>query len=239
VTNDSESLFQEVEESVRQDRFMAMAKRYGPWLLGAFIAMLIGIGGWQVYQGMQENAAREQADAFSHAQEQARGGEAEAAKLAFEALSTEGPQTYRVMAMMERAGVLEGEGDLQASLAAFDAAAEAARDPLMKQTAQLRAAYIVADTQDFQALQTRLQPLIDADGQISFLARELLAVEAWEAGHADLARDTLNTLTLAFDAPESVRQRAQLALSVLGPAAEPAAPAPAAAAPAPTPGETK
>ncbi|MEJ0059118.1 MAG: hypothetical protein WDM79_05905 [Terricaulis sp.] len=68
----------------------------------------------------------------------------------------------------------------------------------------------------------------------------MLAVEAWEAGNADLARSTLNTLTLAFDAPESVRQRAQLALSVLGPGDEPAAPAPAAAAPpAPTPGETK
>jgi hypothetical protein len=237
VTNDSDSLFQEVEERVRQDRFLSMAKRWGPWLLGAFVAMLLGIGGWQAWKSVQENSAREQADAFGAAQQQAREGEGEAAKLAFEAMSNEGPQAYRVMAMMERAGILETEGDLQAALAAFDAAAEAARDPLMKQTAQLRAAYIVADTQDFQALQTRLQPLIDADGQISFLARELLAVEAWEAGQPDLARNTLNTLTLAFDAPESVRQRAQLALSVLGPAAEPATPAPA--TPPPSPGETK
>lgn len=240
MTNDSETLFQEVEERVRQDRFVAMAKRWGPWVLGAFVAMLLGIGGWQAWKSVQENAAREQADAFATAQVQARSGEADAAKAAFEAMSTEGPQAYRVMAMMEHAGVLEAEGDLQAALAGFDAAAEAARDPLMKQTAQLRAAYIVADTQDFQALQTRLTPLTEADGQISFLARELLAVEAWEAGNADLARSTLNTLTLAFDAPESVRQRAQLALSVLGPGDEPAAPAPAAAAPpAPTPGETK
>ena len=62
-----------------------------------------------------------------------------------------------------------------------------------------------------------------ATGRISYLARELLGVEAWEAGENDLARDTLENLTLAFDAPEAVRQRAQLALSVIGPA--PATPA--------------
>ncbi|MEJ0059117.1 MAG: tetratricopeptide repeat protein [Terricaulis sp.] len=103
MTNDSETLFQEVEERVRQDRFVAMAKRWGPWVLGAFVAMLLGIGGWQAWKSVQENAAREQADAFATAQVQARSGEADAAKAAFEAMSTEGPQAYRVMAMMEHA----------------------------------------------------------------------------------------------------------------------------------------
>jgi len=84
------------------------------------------------------------------------------------------------------------------------------------------------------------EPLIASEGHLGSLAKELLAVEAWEAGDSDLARDTFENLTLAFDAPESVRQRAQLGLAVLGPAPETRAAAPSETpAPAPADGETK
>jgi hypothetical protein len=86
-------------------------------------------------------------------------------------------------------------------------------------------------------LQQRLAPLIDSETSFSFLARELLGIEAWEAGQNDLARSTLEGLALAFDAPDAVRERAQVALSVIGPPAE-AAPA-SAETPAPSEGESK
>lgn len=236
MTNENESFFQEVDESLQQDRMLAFAKRWGPWLIGAFLLVLAAIGGWQLWEGYQRNAAREHSVQYEAAQRMAREGNLEGAKAEFERLSDVGPQHYRVMARLEHAAILEAEGDLEAALNEFDAAAEAARDPVMKQSAQMRAAYIAAETQDFAALQARLQPLIDSETRISFLARELLAIEAWEAGQNDLARTTLENLTLAFDAPEGVQQRAQVALSVIGPA--PATPADGASeAPAPSEGE--
>jgi hypothetical protein len=238
VSNDSDSFIQEVDEGLRQDRLLALAKRYGPWLIGVFAVFIVGIGGWQFWRAQSLNAARAQSDAYMAAQALAREGNFEAAKAEFERLSNEGPRSYRVLARMDHAAVLAVEGDLEAALAEFDAAARAANDPIMRQTAQLRAAYIVAETQDFAALQARLQPLIDANTRLSYLARELLAIEAWEAGQADLARDTLENLTLAFDAPEAVRQRAQMALSVIGPAPTSSADG-AADAPAPSEGETE
>lgn len=237
MSNQSDSFIQEVEEGLRQDRMLAIAKRYGPWLIGAFVAVLLAVGGWQLWRTQRMDAARAQADEYAAAQELARQGNFEAAKTEFERLSEDGPHVYRVMAQMEHAAVLAVEGDLEAALAGFDAAAEAARDPVMRQTAQLRAAYIAAETQDFPAVQQRLAPLIETDTRLSYLARELLAIEAWEAGELDLARDTLETLTLAFDAPEAVRQRAQVALSVVGPS--PQTSADGAQAPAPSEGESK
>jgi hypothetical protein len=133
--------------------------------------------------------------------------------------------------------VLQAQGDLEAALTEFDAAAEKANDPIMRLSAQMRAAYIAADTADFDTLQTRLTPIIESESRFSYLARELLAMEAWEAGQNDLARDTLEALTLAFDAPEAVRQRAQVALSVIGPA--PQTSADGAAAPAPSEGDNQ
>jgi hypothetical protein len=236
VTNETDSFIQEVDERVREDKVLAFFKRWGVLLAIVVGAGILGIGAWQWWQANQISTARSQADAYAAAQQLARDGNLDDAKTAFENLSNEGPRAYRVMAQMERAAVLEAQGDLQGALTGFDAAAEAASDPIMQRTAQMRAAYIVAETQDFQAVQTRLAPIIEGGGQIGVLAQELLAVEAWEAGDLALARQTLDAISLAFDAPESVRQRAEVALAVIGPAPaaatseESAAPAPAAPA---------
>jgi len=241
VTNETDSFVNEVDESLRQDRMLGLAKQYGPWLIGAFVVLLIGVAAFMGWQGYSRDQSRAHADVYAAAQKMAAEGVAagnlEQAKAEFERLTNEGPQVYRVMARLEHGAILETQGDLEAALAEFDQAAEDANDPIMRDTARLRAAYIVAETQDFAALQTRLQPLIESDSRISYLARELLGIEAWEAGNIDLARETLQNLTLAFDAPEAVQQRAQVALSVIGPAPETSADG--APAPAPSEGETK
>ncbi len=232
MTNETDSFVNEVDESLRQDRALTMAKRYGPWLIGVFILLMAALGAWQWWQGEQEKRARAQSDAYMAAIELAQAGNFDAAKTEFDRLSGEGPRAYRVMSKMQSAAILQGQGDLDGAIAAFDEAAELASDPLMRDTARLRAAYIAAETQDFAAVQARLQPIIDADTRLSYLARELLGVEAWEAGELDLARSTLENLTLAFEAPQGVQQRAQLALSVIGPA-----PAASGAETAPSQGE--
>jgi hypothetical protein len=232
VTNETESFVNEVDESLRQDRALTMAKRYGPWLIGVFILLMAALGAWQWWQGEQEKRSRAQSDAYMAAIELAQAGNFDAAKTEFDRLSGEGPRAYRVMSKMQSAAILQGQGDLDGAIAAFDEAADLANDPLMRDTARLRAAYIAAETQDFAAVQARLQPIIDADTRLSYLARELLGVEAWEAGELDLARSTLENLTLAFEAPQGVQQRAQLALSVIGPA-----PAASGAETAPSQGE--
>lgn len=223
MSNQDESFFQEVDQRVRDERMLSLAKKYGPWLAGAFVAILFGVIAGELWRNYEGDEAKRQSVAFAEAQQKARTGEADAAIAQFETMSKSGPQVYRVLAMMERAAALQSKGDLQGALAGFDEAATAARDPILRDSARMRAAYIVADTQDFQAVRTRLQPIIDGGGQMSYLARELLGVEAWEAGETDLARDTLAPIALALEAPESVRQRAELVLTVLGPA--PAAPA--------------
>jgi hypothetical protein len=237
VSNETDTFVQEVDESLRQERMLGAAKQLGPWFIAIFVLVIVGLGAWQGWRYVATSQARAHAEIYAAAQAQVREGNFDGAKAEFERLTGEGPRVYRAMARMEHAAVLQQQGDLEAALAEFEAAAKAASDPLMRDTALLRAAYIVAETQDFDSLQVRLQPLIDSDSRLGYLARELLAIEAWEAGHNDIARETLENLTLAFDAPESVRQRAQVALSVIGPA--PATPTTPAAAPAPAEGESK
>lgn len=237
MTNETDTFVHEVDEKLREERMMGMARRWGPWVGGAVVVFLLGVGGWQWWSQDRIAKARAHADEYAAAQTLVAEGNWDGAKEAFAALREEGPRAYRVMAMMEHAAILAEQGDLEEALAEFDKAAEAAPDDTMRDTARMRAAFIAAEIQDFASVQQRLQPLIDEENKFSFLARELLGIEAWEAGQTDLARTTLEGLSLALDAPQAVQERAQIALSVIGPPAE--APAPAAPTPAPSEGESK
>lgn len=237
MTDDgTETFVQEVDQHLRDERMFADAKKYAPYAIGAVVLFLAAIAGWQLFQRNQIDQARQGATEFAAAQQLAGAGDMAGAKTAFTALTTHGPQTYRTMAQLELAAVLQAQGDLNGALAAFDKAAGEASDPTMKETAQLRAAYLAAETQDFDAIQRRLQPLLNSHTKLSYLAQELLAVQAWKAGKTDVARSTLQTLSLAFSAPESVRQRAQQYLAVIGPATTAPAPATTPNAPAPAQG---
>ena len=236
MTNETDSFVHEVDESLRQDRVLTFFRKWGLHLLAVFAVIILGVIAWQAWRAYSVDQSRNAAEAYYAAQALAReSGDLDAAKTAFEPLRESGPRVYRAMARMEYAAILQAQGDLEGAVTEFDQAAEASTDPVMRLSAQMRAAYIAADTVDFATLQTRLTPIIESESRFSYLARELLALEAWEAGENELARDTLENLTLAFDAPEAVRQRAQVALSVIGPA--PATSADGADAPAPSEGE--
>lgn len=211
----TEGFVQEVDQRVREERLLADLKRYGPWLAGLFLVFLIGIGGWQWWRQHEVSVAREQSVAFAAAQQMAQQNNLEGAKAAFLRLTTQGSPNYRVMARMEYAAIQQVQGDLDGAIASFDQAAAATSDPILKETAQLRAAYLAADTQDFEALRRRLQPLLQSHSRISYLGRELLGIQAWRTGHFDIARTTLQDIALAIDAPDGVRERAQVTISLL------------------------
>jgi hypothetical protein len=186
---------------------------------------VVGVGFSGVFTTWRTSVDRSQGERFAAIQEKAVADPA-ATATALKDFQKSAHGGYKVLAEMERAGALQAQGDLAGALAAFDAAAKDAREPALKQSAQLRAAYIAAETENFAALDARVKPLIDTRGPFSYLARELVGVEAYEAGLYPRARTEFEYLASAFDAPSGVRNRASRYLAVLGPAPEaPAAPA--------------
>ncbi|MDX2234368.1 MAG: tetratricopeptide repeat protein [Hyphomonadaceae bacterium] len=230
-------IFEEVEERLREDKLQVFWRKYGAYVIAAAVGLVVVVGlssAWTVWSTANNRSIGER---FSALQQQAAIDPAGAEK-ALKEFQKNASGGYKALAEMERAGALEAQGDLAGALAAFDAAAGMAREPVLKQSAQLRAAYIAAESEPFAAIEARLKPVIDARGPFSYLARELLAVEAYEANQPERARRELAYLETAFEAPEGVRNRAASFLQVLGPAA----PAPTAGsgepASAPTPVES-
>ncbi len=227
--------FEEVEEGLRRDQYTNFFKRYAAWLIGAVVAVLVGIGGYQVFQGWQKRQSGGYADEMAAAQALLVGGKAAEAQKQFEAIAARAPAGYKTMALLQAGAARATQNDLKGALANFDNAAAAAPTKAYKDMARLKAAYVAADVEDFAKLEARVKPLIDEAGPFSFQARELIAVQALANGDEARARKEFEFLSVALDAPETIRQRAELSLTALGP--KPAAPAGApASAPPPSTG---
>ena len=126
------------------------------------------------------------------------------------------PGIYKAAALQLESEALYGQGDAKGALAKLDAAAAATHDKFLADAARLKAAYIAADLQDYKTVKPRLDALIKDSGPLSYEAREVLGAKAYEAGDLAQAREQFNFLSLALEAPEGVRRRAQSALSVIG-----------------------
>jgi hypothetical protein len=220
-------VFEEVEEQIRQDRYITFFKKWGLWLAVGFGLILAGMAAGILWRNYQEQSRRENSEAFAAIITNLQEGRLDDAKTGLEAFDGRNEGVYRAFSMMAEAAILVEQGDLAGAIEKFDAAAEVSSNPIVRDSARLRAAYLAADTQDFAALETRLVPLLEDQtaGEISAAARELLAIEAWEAGQVDRARDLFDQLALDVNTPDAIRQRAEaMAPAVLGPAAAPETP---------------
>lgn len=234
---DTETFVQEVEEGVRRERWNTFFQRYGWALGGVFGAIVLGVAGWEAWRWFDGSQASSSADKYVAAQMQAAQGDDAGALKAFTELSSSGAGAYRAAAVVERAARLEQAGDLDGARKAFDEATKMADEPSMKAAIALRAAYLAAETDALPAMQARLKPLIEAGGPYSYLARELLAAEAIEAGENGIAAEHFSAIRGALDAPPALQRRAASFLLVVQPTtgAAPTAATPASPAPAPPP----
>lgn len=222
--------FEEVEEDIRRERLMSFFKKWGPWILGALALVLAGVAAWGWYQDHSRGQAAEIAAAVNAAQEQAQNGDLSGAASALAAAAGRASGDQRALVLMQHADVLVQNQDLPGALKSMEAAAVEARSPLIKDAATLKAAYLAADGEALAAIEARVKPLIDARGPYSSMARELVAMEALEAGDDTRARTEFEFLRFDLEAPETVRQRAEAGLALLGPTSQSPGAAPAAPA---------
>ena len=225
-------IFREVDEEVRQDQVQLWLARYWGWLLVAGLLIVAGVGGWRAYDYWRTQKEQAAGGIYLDALKLARDGKPDDAVKLLDGLATTGTPGYRVLARL-RAAAETGLKDPAAGAKAYDAiAADGTVDPALQDVARLRAAVLLLDTLDFKALQTRLEPLADANSALRNPARELLALTAIKNDDPTTANRYLDAIVTDRTATPGARQRAQ-AFQALVKNAAPATPAaPATAAPA-------
>lgn len=210
-------IFREVDEEVRRDKAVEFFNKHGSKFVAAAIVIVMAVGGWRFYQ---DRVFRERA-AFGARYEaalvEANGGKLEG----LEALAGDRTgATYATLAKFRLAAELARKANDEAgaknAASAFDTlASDATLAAEWRDLARLRAAFALLETAPYDEIEKRLMPLSTPQGAYRHSAREGIALAAYKAGKADKALDALQAIILDADAPQGLRQRAELLLSVV------------------------
>ncbi|MFO1128467.1 MAG: tetratricopeptide repeat protein [Rhodospirillales bacterium] len=211
-----DSLLREIAEDMRRDQLLNLWKRYGSVLIAVLVGILLAVGGYQIWKHFERQRLAEASMQFADAGARAATDPALAAT-AFAALASDGPAGYALLARLQEAALLAGQGDRAGAMAAYDSAARSTdiavyRDlaTLMSVLVAMQAPIAELDTNDVQGKLSRLA----ADGNPwRYSARELQALLALKSGQNAEADRLLKQLVADPGVPPGVRERAEVLLA--------------------------
>jgi hypothetical protein len=208
-------LFDEVDEQLRSDRYRDLARRAAPIATGVLAAVLIGyLGYWglKTYQDRNINAA---AVSYQQGVDALAQNDQAGAQKDFASAAASGAAGYKTLALLQEAGMKFTAGKTSDAISLYDEAAKSAPSPILGDFANLRAAQVLLDTAPFTEVQQRLLPLADTKRPYSLYAREALAMAKLMAGRTAEARRDFSVLSVSVGVPDDMRQRCQLAISLI------------------------
>lgn len=205
--------FQEVDDAVRQDDLKLWWKRWGTWVVvGAVLAVVAvtGLVGWRQYDASRRAEA---SVAYSQALAKIESDRA-AARTELNKQADSAPEPYRSLAALTAAQLLDKPEDQIAALQAV-----ATRLPSeLSDLALVIAGYRSVDPGKLDSLQGPLGALAQADRPFHASVNELQALAAARKGDLPRARELWTALLKDPGAPQGVQQRAQVMLTLHGPA---------------------
>lgn len=214
---EQEQFFEEVSEELKQDRYAELWKKYGRYFVALAVAVVLGVAGYQYWQGEQRKAREAASARFAAAVALARDGKAREATAAFGGVAQDGPKGYAQLARLQQAAQLLKSGDRAGALLAFEQIAnDGSADPLFRDIAVVHWAYAGLDDADPAKLTERLKSLTAKDNPWRHMALELSALYAERAGRRADALQILTDLEKDKDAPAGARGRAKELLAILG-----------------------
>lgn len=213
-----DSLFREVDEEFRRDQALRLWKQWGNYVVAVALAVIVGVAafkGWEYWQTWRaETAGTAYHQALSHLEQD----RTEQAQTIFADLASDGHQGYATLARLQLAGILAEQGQVDEAVEAYDAVAEdgaAARE--FRDLARVRAGYLLAETASAEELQERLAMLERPNSPWRNAVREIVASAHYRTGNLMEADRLMNEILADPEAPQSMRQRAQMMVQLLEP----------------------
>jgi len=206
-----DSFFREVDSELRQDQAKALWDRFGSYIIGGAIAIVVGTAAFVAWDHWTTNKANASGDIYLQALAQAREGKTDEAKASLEKLEAEGYGAYPVLARLRTATLLSQSGDFKGAVAGFDAvAADTSVPTSIREMARLRAAFVLVDHGTYAEVAQRVEPLTADTNALRHSAREALALSAWKEGRAADAATLFNQITEDDATPMNLRRRAEM-----------------------------
>jgi hypothetical protein len=232
-------VFREVDEDLRREQLKKLWDRFAPYVIGLAVLIVVAVSGYKLWEWWQIHQAETSGDRFIAALDLSDAGKRADSIKALQAVAGEASGAYPVLARFRIASEKADDGDKTGAVADFDAIAARTDVPVdVRNMARLRAALILVDTASQSDINMRVGDLATVGSPWRHNAREILALAAWRAGDYANAKTYFDQVNADQEAPQDMRDRATVMLSLIAgknptTASTPAAGLPATGAPPP------
>jgi hypothetical protein len=205
-------IFREVDEDIRQEKYRRLWDRFGPWVLGVAVLIVVGTGGYRGWLYWQEQQSQTAGDKFFEAVKLSEAQNYEEAAALYGELD-DALGGYPALSRLRQATDLSNSGKTEEALAEFDAMSrDSSIMEALRDVAALRAAYLAVDSQSYGDIADRIEKLTGDAGPFRAAARELLALSAWKSGDIETAKNWISAIEEDPETPADVSRR----VSILG-----------------------
>ncbi len=209
-------IFKEVDEDLRHEQLKKLWDRFGPFVIGLAILIVVATAGYRGWVFWQEKQAQATGDRYLAALKLSDQGKHDEAIAALKAIEANGSGEYPVLAGLRVASEMAATGKTTEAIAEYDAIATKNGIPDgVKALARLRAAALLVDTAPLADLEKRISDLASTGNVWRHNARELLGLDAWRVGDYQAARKYFDEINNDEASPADLRQRAQVMLSLI------------------------
>ena len=209
-------IFREVDEDLRREQYKKLWDRYGSYVIGLAVLIVVATAGYRGWEYWQNRQAQASGDRFVAALKLADDGKHDEAVAALDAIVKDGSGGYPALASFRVAAEKAAAGDDTGAVAEYEAIVTRRDAPiLVGELARLRAAMILADNASVADLTSRIGDLAATGNPWRHSAREILGLAAWREGDMATARKYFDEIVADQEAPQSVRSRAQFMLGLI------------------------
>lgn len=216
LDSDAQALIDEVDAEVKAEQVKTFLTRYGNWIAGFLLAIIVATAAGNTYMNMriqdQEKDSEQLITLLDKDLDKVSGDEAKATVLQLGKMASAGSgEGHRVAAGLGEAGSYFKQGNTEAGLKALQTLSDdSSIKPLYRDYAKLLSIRARTDKDDAQKLIDEMQPLLDAKNPWHISALELSAVLYAKLGQKDKAIEQLNKMVIDTEASSAVVERAKL-----------------------------
>lgn len=198
----NDTLLREVDEELRRDRMRKLWRQSAPFIIGAAVAVVVLVAGYEGYQWWTDSNSSRSSDQFYAAATAADGADLEAAQRALDEVMAQGSGAYPALAQFREASLLAQQGKIDEAVAAYDSLATTQSSTHLREVALVMGANLLVDKGDVAAVEQRVSGSITPESPMRNAAREVLGLAQYKAGQVDAAMVTLQAI---LDDPFSSR----------------------------------